>query len=147
MFLLLLRQLPCFGDLTPASILPLAEGRSSPTNTLVFPPSFFLLPSFAWFCILFSTGQVLLSALSWCSACTSVSEGVFLMYPWREMYSMSTKIFIFLFLTYFSLYNRFQVDSTTSLKLTQMHSFIWLSNIPFCFCTTTSLSIHLLMDI
>ena len=25
-----------------------------------------------------------------CSACTSVSEGVFLMYPWREMYSMST---------------------------------------------------------
>ena len=29
----------------------------------------------------FSTGQVLLSALSWCSACTSMSEGVFLMYP------------------------------------------------------------------
>ena len=27
--------------------------------------------------------KVLLSALSWCSACTSVSEGVFLMYPWR----------------------------------------------------------------
>ena len=30
--------------------------------------------------ILFSAGQVLLSALSWCSACTSVSDGVFLMY-------------------------------------------------------------------
>ena len=30
------------------------------------------------------------SALSWCSACTSVSEGVFLMYLWREMYSTST---------------------------------------------------------
>ena len=28
--------------------------------------------------------------LSWCSACTSVSEGVFLLYPWREMYTMST---------------------------------------------------------
>ena len=27
--------------------------------------------------------KVLLSTLSWCSACTSVSEGVFLMYPWR----------------------------------------------------------------
>ena len=38
----------------------------------------------------FSAGQILLSALSWCSPCTSVSEGVFLMYPWREMYSMST---------------------------------------------------------
>ena len=59
-------------------------------NTPVFPPSSFILPSFAWFCIFFSTGQVLLSALSWCSACTSVSEGVFLMYPWREMYSTST---------------------------------------------------------
>ena len=38
----------------------------------------------------FSTGQVLLSALSWCSACTSVSEGVFLMYSWEEMHSTST---------------------------------------------------------
>ena len=51
---------------------------------------FFLLLSFAWFCIFFSTGQVLLSALSWCSAYTSVSEGVFLVYLWREMYSPST---------------------------------------------------------
>ena len=58
--------------------------------TLLFPPSSFVLLSFAWFYIFFSTGRVLLSALSWCSACTSVSEGVFLMYPWREMYSMST---------------------------------------------------------
>jgi len=38
----------------------------------------------------FPTGQVLLSALSWCSECTSVSEGVFLMYQWREKYSTST---------------------------------------------------------
>ena len=30
------------------------------------------------------------SAPSWCSACASVSEGVFLMYPWRAMYSIST---------------------------------------------------------
>ena len=42
------------------------------------------------FYIFFSIGQVLLSILSWCFACTSVSEGVFLMYPWREMYSTST---------------------------------------------------------
>ena len=57
---------------------------------LFFPPSFFVLLSFVWFYVFFSTGQVLLSALSWCSACTSVSEGVLLMYPWREMYSTST---------------------------------------------------------
>ena len=48
-----------------------------------------LILSFSLFCIFFSSGQVLLSIFSWCSACTSVSEGVFVMYPWREMYSTS----------------------------------------------------------
>ena len=57
---------------------------------LFFPPSSFVLLSFAWFYIFVSTGQLLLSILSWCSACTCVSEGVFLIYPWREMYSMSS---------------------------------------------------------
>ena len=47
-------------------------------------------PNFARFYTFFSSGQVLLSSISWCSSCTSVSEGVFLMYPWRDMYSMST---------------------------------------------------------
>ena len=47
---------------------------------LFFPFSSFTLLSFEWFYIFFSAGQVLLSALSWCSACISVSEGVFLMY-------------------------------------------------------------------
>ena len=84
MFLLLLRQLPRCGDRTPASVLPPTEGRPSPTNSPVFPPSSFILPSFGWFCIFFSSGQVFLSAFSWCAACTSVSEGVFLMYLWRE---------------------------------------------------------------
>ena len=73
-----------------SSVPPPAEGRSSPTNTPVFPPSSFVLLSFVWFYIFFYTGQVLLSILSWCSACTFVSEGVFLMCPWREMYSTST---------------------------------------------------------
>ena len=68
---------------------PPAEGRSSSTNTPVFPPSIFILLSFAWVYIFFSTSQVHLSVLSWCSAHTSVSD-VFLMYLWREMYSMST---------------------------------------------------------
>ena len=70
-----------------ASVPPPTKGRSSPTNNCVFCPSSFILLSFAWFYILFSTGQLLLSTVSWCSAYTSVSEGVFLMYPLREMYS------------------------------------------------------------
>ena len=90
MFLLWLRQLPPCGDQTPASVPPLAEGRSSPTKTPIFPPSPFVLLSFAWFCMFFSTDQALLSTLSWCSACTFVSEAVFLMHLWRETYSMST---------------------------------------------------------
>ena len=44
MFLFWLRQLPRCCDRTPASVSPPAEGRSSPTNTLVFP----LVPSFYW---------------------------------------------------------------------------------------------------
>ena len=90
MLLLWLRQFPQCGDWTPASVPPSAKGRSRPTNTPVFPLGSFTLPSFAWFYIFFSSGQVLLSALRWCSACTSVSEGAFLMYLWREMYSSST---------------------------------------------------------
>ena len=90
MSLLWLRQLPQYGDRTPTSVPPPSEGRSSPINTPVFPPSSFVLPSFVWVYIFFSSGQVLLSTLSWCSACASVSEGVFLMYPWREIYSRST---------------------------------------------------------
>ena len=54
------------------SVSPPTKGKSSPTNIPVSPPSSFVLPSFVWFQILFSIGQVLLSALSWCSACTSV---------------------------------------------------------------------------
>ena len=55
--------------------------RTGPVLHSCFPsPSSFVLLSFAWLYIFFSTGQVLLSTLSWCSACTSVSEGVFLMY-------------------------------------------------------------------
>ena len=69
---------------------PHLPGAGRVLLTLLFPPSSFVLQSFTWFYIFFSTGQVLLSALSWRSACISVSEGVFLMYPWRAMYSPST---------------------------------------------------------
>ena len=57
---------------------------------LFFPLVLFILPCFAWVYIFFSAGQVLLSTFSWCSAFTFVSEGVFLMFSRREMYSMST---------------------------------------------------------
>ena len=97
MFLLWLRQLPWCGDQTSASVPPSTEGRSSCMNTPVFPLGIFILPSVAWFYVFFSTGQILLSAPSWCSTCTSVSEGVYLMYPWREMYSTSSYSFAIFF--------------------------------------------------
>ena len=56
---------PMWGS-DPASVPPPAEGRSSPTNTPVFPPSSFILPSFAWFYIFYSAGQLLLSQLVLC---------------------------------------------------------------------------------
>ena len=90
---------------------PPAEGRSSLTNTPVLSPSSFILPGFGWFYIFFSTGQVLLSALSWCSACTSVSEGVFLMYLWREMYSTSTYSSTILFSSHIFFLKRHHISS------------------------------------
>ena len=105
MFLLWLKQLPLYGDGTPASVPQPTKGRSSATNAPVFPPSSFVLLSFAWFYIFFSAGQVLLSILSWFASCYSVSEGVFLMYPWREKYSMSTYSSAILFSPHFSFNN------------------------------------------
>ena len=74
---------PCFSS-------PTLQGQVQSYLQSFSPSRSFILPSFAWFYIFFSTGQALLSALSWCFACTSVSEGVFLIYLWREMYSTST---------------------------------------------------------
>ena len=74
---------------------PPRAGRVLPTP--VFHASSFVLPSFAWVYIFFPTGQVLLSTLHWCSGCTSVSEGVFLMYPRRDIYSTFTYFSAILF--------------------------------------------------
>ena len=38
------------------------------------------------------------------------------------------------------------LGSSTSLQMTHFLSFLWLSNIPLCICTTSSLSIYLLID-
>ena len=53
-------------------------------------PFFLLVPSPTKFCVALYvlsrwSGTPVHSQLMFCSACTSVSEGVFLMYQWREM--------------------------------------------------------------
>ena len=95
-FTLSLKYFSSDSDSCPdVGIGPLLQFPHPPRAGPVLVPLLFLphftLPSFAWFYIFFSTGQVLLlSILSWCSPCTSVFEGVFLMCLWREMYPMST---------------------------------------------------------
>ena len=71
-------------DPTPASIPSPTKGKPSPTRTPIFSPNSFLLLSFAWFYIFFSATQVLLSALSCCSAYTSV---------WRCIPDVSTSTY------------------------------------------------------
>ena len=81
--------LPLYGYLTAAPACPSPECRASPAHSLFF-PSFLHPLSFAWICIFLSSDHGLLPALSWCSVTSSASEDVFLMHPWREMYSSST---------------------------------------------------------
>ena len=51
-------------------------------------------------------------------------------------------------ISYSMLYNRLWWGSSTSLELTQIHSFLWVSNIPLCVCVHHNcLSIPLSMDI
>ena len=126
----------------PLLVSPPTEGRSSATNTPVFPPSSFVLLSFAWFYIFFSAGQVLLSILSWFSSCSSVSEGVFLMYPWREMYSMSTCSVAIVFPP---LMNFYIEGEKTSMKLkiqvkTHQPLLSGLMGYIWCFCNFRSMS-------
>ena len=52
-----LTQLPGCGDRTPASVPPPAKGRSSPTNTPIFPP----VPSSYW--VLLGSYRVLLGSI------------------------------------------------------------------------------------
>ena len=80
--------LPLCGYLTTASACLSRECRFSPAHSLIF-PSFLHPLSFAWICIFLSSDQKLLPAQSWCSVRSSASKDVFLMHPWREMYSSS----------------------------------------------------------
>ena len=75
---------------TSASVPPPTKGRSSPTNS----PLFLLLPSSyrPLHGSIYSFPLVRYSCLlsAGILASTSVSEGIFQMYPWIEMYSTST---------------------------------------------------------
>ena len=90
MFLLCPKQLPWCVDQTHASVPhPPTKGRSSPVN-FSFSPYFLLPTEFCVVLYILSDDRVLLPALSWCCGISTVSEGVFLMYLWREIYSMLT---------------------------------------------------------
>ena len=109
---------PMWGS-DPSFSSPTCQGQVQSYKHSCFSPSSFVLQSFAWVYIFLSAGQVPLSALSWCSACTSVSEGVFLMYLWREMYSMSTySSSTILFLFRFSFANKLLKNLVGKKKLT-----------------------------
>ena len=127
-----LRQVPRCGDWTPVSVPPLAEGRFSPTNTLVFPSHSFVLPSFVWFYLFFSSGKVLLSTLSWCSACTSVSEDVLLVYQWRRLYSMSTYSSTILFSVPYSTFCLYRIHILALKVLQKTPLYILLYPLPLC---------------
>ena len=115
---------------------------------LVFSPSSFILLSFVWFYISFSDGQVLLSA--------SVSESVFLMFPWREMYTMSNYSFTILYskqvcFFFFFLISWLQSSSTGILKLKKGKS-VTASTFPFTIYhevvgTEAMISVFLMMSL
>ena len=88
-------------DQTPAPFPPPTKGRSSSTHSPLFPSTSYVLPSFVWSYIFFFSGQVLLPTLRGCSGSSSVSKGVYLMYPWREMYSTSSYLSAILFSSWF----------------------------------------------
>ena len=73
----------------PLFQFPHPPGAGPVLLTLLFSVCFLHPSEFCMLYIFFSSGQVLLPALCWCSARSFVSEGVFLMYLWREIYSMS----------------------------------------------------------
>ena len=94
-FTLNLKCFSCDSDSCPdMRIVPLLPfpymTRAGPVLlTLLFAP---LVPSSYWVLCgsIFSFWWSGPSTLSWCSACISVSEGVLLLYPWREIFSIST---------------------------------------------------------
>ena len=88
-------MVPLWG-LDPCVSSPSHQGRAAPVlQTLLFSP---LVPSSyqVFHGSIYSFPLVRYSCLL-STACSSLSEGVFLMYPWREMYFMSTYSFAILF--------------------------------------------------
>lgn len=80
---------PCFSFPTPE-----VQVQSSAFSSFLFLPSSYqvLHGSVCSFLVVRDS----LPAVSWCSVTSSASEDVFLMHPWREMYSTSTYFFTIL---------------------------------------------------
>ena len=86
------------------------------------------------------------------SVCPQASMSTSPLPPCKQVHQYHLSRFHIYALIYFSLFDllhsvQYAPGSSITLERTQMHSFLWLSNIPLCICTTASLSIHLLMDI
>ena len=95
-----------------------------------FPPSSFILPSFAWVYIFFSAGQALLSTqLAFCMH-FSVWRCI-LMHQWREMNSMSTYSSAMLFSTNQSNFNGLNNASLLSYRSEVLKPYCWQGCISF----------------
>ena len=129
MFLLWLRQFPDVGT-GPLLQFP----RSLRAGPVLFFPRFLHPTEFCMVLSILFLWSCTLSALSWCSACTSVSEGVFLMYPWGEMYSMFTYSSAILFSIYllFNTLSRFVITIFQEASVLQFHG---CSHCPHWFCS------------
>ena len=81
----------------------------------------------------------------------SASVSLFLLWKWHLYHFSRFHIYVLIYSTCFSLSDLLHsvwhtLGPSVSLQMTQFHSFLWLSNIPLCICTTASLSLPLLMD-
>ena len=89
----------------------------------------------------------------WCPYICSLHVSLFLPCKPLHLYHFSTfHIYALIYDIYFSLSDLLHsvwqsVGPSTSLQMTQFCSFLWLSNIPWYICTTSSLSIYLSMGI
>ena len=153
-----LPQISCFtlglkcsssdSDSCPAAgIRPLLQFRHPPRAdpvllTLLFLPQFLPPTEFCVGLYFLSTGQVLPSALSWCSPCTSVSEGVFLMYPWRD-YSTSTSSSAILFSPHFFFFFKCPCMFSKELRALNADPGSYLTRLVFGMCC---LSLTTVMD-
>ena len=126
----------------------------SPCAMLLLPTTYFTFGS-----VYMSMLLSLCPSLPLLLPCPQVHSLCLRLYSCPATRFISTFFFFFRFCMYASaygicfslsdlLYSVWQtLDPFTSLQITQLRFFLWLSNIPLYICATSSLSIHLSMDI